>query len=117
MSVPPQQRSSSTLLWIGLIPVLILSLFALKMLSGKKEDVRLSDEKLSAFNVDQVPRDEKPEDPAYIIRDAGTGPDVYSWDTPRATFPDGSYVIRIEAYRRNMALHYSVHQMKIYIER
>lgn len=60
---------------------------------------------------------EKPEDPAYIIRDAGTGPDVYSWDTPRATFPDGSYVIRIEAYRRNMALHYSVHQMKIYIER
>ena len=60
---------------------------------------------------------EKPTDTSYILADAGTGPDVYAWNTPRSGFPDGSYVLRIEAYRRDMALHYSVHQMKIYIER
>ncbi|MFO1052982.1 MAG: prepilin-type N-terminal cleavage/methylation domain-containing protein [Planctomycetota bacterium] len=60
---------------------------------------------------------EKPTDPMYVIPDAGTGPDTYYWPTPSRQFPDGSYVIRIEAYRRDMALHYSTHQMKIYIER
>ena len=59
----------------------------------------------------------KPVDPGHIVADAGTGNDVYTWPTPPSNFPDGSYVLRVEAYRRDMSLHYSVHQMKIYMER
>ena len=36
---------------------------------------------------------------------------------PSGSFPEGSYMIRVECYRQNQALHYSQHQSKIYIER
>ncbi|MGE0142281.1 MAG: type II secretion system protein [Planctomycetota bacterium] len=60
---------------------------------------------------------QKPPETTYLVPDTGTGVQVYSWGVPSGRFPDGSYVLRVEAYRRDMHLHYSVHQMKIYIER
>ncbi|ANM29591.1 hypothetical protein ABI59_08375 [Acidobacteria bacterium Mor1] len=40
-----------------------------------------------------------------------------SWSVPASKFPQGSYVIRIEAYRRGLDLHYAYHQRKVYIKR
>ena len=56
-------------------------------------------------------------DPTYLIPDSGTGDQIVSWSTPAGTFPEGSYVIRVEAYRNNVYLHYSVHQVKVYLQR
>ena len=41
----------------------------------------------------------------------------YDWQTPSGTFPAGNYLIRVEAYRQNYALHYSFHQFRAYIRR
>ena len=41
----------------------------------------------------------------------------YGWSTPSGSFPQGSYVIRVEAYRRSIPQHYAYHQRKIYIKR
>ncbi|MGH9422844.1 MAG: hypothetical protein ACRD3J_22915, partial [Thermoanaerobaculia bacterium] len=41
----------------------------------------------------------------------------YDWSTPSGTFPAGNYLIRIEAYRQNLPLHYSFHQFRAYIRR
>ncbi len=68
---------------------------------------------------------EKPSNIAYLVADAGAGDELFVWPTPESAgtgspnddFPEGSYHIRIEAYRQNQALHYSQHQAKIYIER
>ena len=45
---------------------------------------------------------------------AGTS---YSWGVPPASFPQGSYLLRVEAHRRDLQLHYAYHQRKIYIKR
>jgi type II secretory pathway pseudopilin PulG len=56
-------------------------------------------------------------DPVRTVDDAGPGDEVYTWNTPAATYPEGTYLVRIEAFRRNEALHYSNHQEKIYVNR
>jgi hypothetical protein len=53
----------------------------------------------------------------YLRADTGPGQESWTWPVPAASFPAGSYLIRIEAYRQNQALHYSQHQVKVYIER
>jgi hypothetical protein len=60
----------------------------------------------------------KPSSSTYLYPDAGAGAESVSWDVsdPDA-FPEGSYLIRVEAYRQNQSLHYSQHQVKIYIAR
>ena len=60
---------------------------------------------------------QKPTSSTYLVPDSGVGAETYTWNTPSGSFPEGSYLLRIEAYRTNMALHYSQHQVKIYIER
>ena len=55
--------------------------------------------------------------PALTVNDAGVGNETWTWPTPSATFPEGSYIIRIEAYRKTEAQHYSQHQEKIYVNR
>lgn len=42
---------------------------------------------------------------------------TYNWSTPAATFPKGNYLIRIEAYRDEVPLHYSFHQYRAFIKR
>lgn len=41
----------------------------------------------------------------------------YSLSTPDDKFPRGSYLLRVEAYRDDVNLHYAYHQAKIYIKR
>jgi hypothetical protein len=45
------------------------------------------------------------------------GDESYSWSTPAGSFPIGTYLIRIEAYRTGAQLHYSYHQERIYLNR
>ena len=60
----------------------------------------------------------KPTNPAYLYPDSGAGPETVPWNVNDSTaFPEGSYLIRVEAYRQNQSLHYSQHQVKIYIAR
>ena len=40
-----------------------------------------------------------------------------TWSTPPATFPQGSYLIRVEGYREGWALHYSFHQYRAFFQR
>jgi hypothetical protein len=41
----------------------------------------------------------------------------YTWNTPKAKFPEGNYLIRVEGYRQGMPLHYSFHQYRAYVSR
>ena len=59
----------------------------------------------------------KPTSSAHLEPDGGAGPESYNWSTPASQFPEGSYLLRIEAYRVNQELHYSQHQVKIFISR
>jgi prepilin-type N-terminal cleavage/methylation domain-containing protein len=56
-------------------------------------------------------------DPAKTFGDAGPGDEVFTWSTPAGSFPEGSYLIRVEGYRASEPLHYSSHQEKIYVNR
>ncbi len=57
-------------------------------------------------------------DPARTRTDSNAGGDEsYAWATPSATIIEGSYVIRIEAYRTSEPLHYVQHMEKIYVNR
>ncbi len=55
--------------------------------------------------------------PAVKRGDKLTTATSLSWTTPAASFPDGNYVIRVEAYRDGLSLHYSYHQFTAYIRR
>jgi len=56
---------------------------------------------------------------------AGVRPDAaylqtattYDWNVPAASFPKGNYVIRVEAYRDGIPLHYSFHQYRAFFKR
>jgi prepilin-type N-terminal cleavage/methylation domain-containing protein len=41
----------------------------------------------------------------------------YKWSVPKAKFPKGNYVIRVEAYRDAIPLHYAFHQYRAFIKR
>jgi len=56
-------------------------------------------------------------DPTKTVPDAGPGDQLWVWPTPPARFPEGTYMIRVEAHRRTEALHYAMHQEKIYVNR
>ncbi len=60
---------------------------------------------------------QRPASPAYLLPDSVVGPETFTWSTPAASFPEASYVLRVECYRANQMLHYSEHQAKIYISR
>ena len=56
-------------------------------------------------------------DPAKTIADTITGDESFNWSTPAAAYPEGTYVIRIEAYRKSEQLHFAYHQEKVYVNR
>ncbi|MDJ0520709.1 MAG: hypothetical protein QNJ90_01400 [Planctomycetota bacterium] len=57
-------------------------------------------------------------DPAKVLTDMNLGADEsWSWPTPSTSFPEGSYVIRIEGYRASESLHFVQHMEKIYVKR
>ncbi|NJN63702.1 MAG: hypothetical protein HC882_01690 [Acidobacteria bacterium] len=41
----------------------------------------------------------------------------YTWSTDSTSFPEGTYLIRIDAFRDDKALHYAYHQRRIFIKR
>lgn len=53
----------------------------------------------------------------YLVSDMAIGDETYTWDTPTADFPEGSYLLRIECYRDGAQTHYAWHQNKIFIQR
>jgi hypothetical protein len=53
----------------------------------------------------------------YQIADAGAGAETLSWSVPAGTFPEGSYILRIDCFRNGAQVHYSFHQTKIFMQR
>ena len=47
----------------------------------------------------------------------GVAQPTYNWSTPAASFPQGTYLIRVEAYRDNLPMHYAYHQYRAFIRR
>ncbi|MHC4811494.1 MAG: hypothetical protein ACYTFN_00260, partial [Planctomycetota bacterium] len=72
---------------------------------------------LSVLDDSVVEPNVRPTNDALLLSDFTAGPEVYVWPTPSATFPAGSYFVRVEAYRRDQTLHYSYHQRKIFVDR
>ena len=58
----------------------------------------------------------RPTNSAYLISSASATPS-YSWSVPSGSFPQGTYLIRVEAYRDNLPLHYAYHQYAAFIRR
>ncbi len=54
----------------------------------------------------------RPTDSQYLITATS-----YNWSVPADRFPKGNYVIRIEAYRDEVPLHYAFHQYRAFIKR
>lgn len=55
--------------------------------------------------------------PTQVLTDQGSGSERFVWSTPAASYPEGSYLLRIEVYRNHERLHYAHHTEKIYIDR
>ena len=43
--------------------------------------------------------------------------EAFTWTVPAISFPEGSYLIRVEAYRTGARLHYSYHEEKVFLNR
>lgn len=71
----------------------------------------------------QYVQDDSPAEPGvqptffYQVVDSGPGPEALFWATPRFVFPRGSYLLRVEAYRRDQTQHYAYHEKLIFIDR
>jgi len=59
----------------------------------------------------------RPTNALDITPDAGNGAEVVNWSVPAASFPQGTYILRVECYRRGLSLHYAQHQVRIFINR
>lgn len=58
-----------------------------------------------------------PENAAYLVPDLSIGAETFNWLTPAPTFPEGSYLLRIDCFRQGAQVHYAFHRTKIYIQR
>lgn len=58
-----------------------------------------------------------PTNPAYVVADSAIGNETRAWSVPSSSFPEGSYLLRIDCYRQGASVHYSFHQTKIFIQR
>jgi len=58
----------------------------------------------------------RPASSTYLISTASATP-TYAWSVPAGTFPQGTYLIRVEAYRDALPLHYAYHQYAAFIRR
>lgn len=54
---------------------------------------------------------------AGVLNAAYSNAPPYTWNTPASSFPQGTYLIRVEEYRANFPLHYAYHQREVYIQR
>lgn len=58
-----------------------------------------------------------PTNGTYIISDTGSGDETYDWSVPSATFPEATYLLRVECYRAGAQSHYAWHTNRIFIQR
>lgn len=42
---------------------------------------------------------------------------TFTWSTPAASYPKGNYLLRVEAYRDEVPLHYAFHQYRAFLKR
>jgi hypothetical protein len=42
---------------------------------------------------------------------------VFTWNVPASLFPQGSYVLRVDCFRRGAPIHYSYHKTKLFVQR
>jgi hypothetical protein len=56
-------------------------------------------------------------DPARTWADAATGNESWTLATPATTFPEGTYLFRIDGFRKTEPLHYAWHEEKVYVNR
>jgi hypothetical protein len=55
---------------------------------------------------------------SYMMLDTNpAGDEIFIWAVPEDLFPEGSYLIRVEAYREDKSLHFAYHMEKIFINR
>ncbi|MCA8970327.1 MAG: hypothetical protein KDC95_11100, partial [Planctomycetes bacterium] len=59
----------------------------------------------------------RPSSGTYIVADGGSGDESYPWSVPSDRFAEGTYIIRVEAYRQSESMHYSFHQSSFYLQR
>lgn len=59
----------------------------------------------------------RPTNATYIVADGGTGDESRNWLVPADRFPEGTYILRVECYRRGESMHYSYHQSSFYLQR
>ncbi len=59
----------------------------------------------------------KPTSGLYLVADTGIGEETFAWSTPSVSFPEGNYLLVVEAYRKGQSLHYSYHKVRIFIGR
>jgi hypothetical protein len=60
---------------------------------------------------------ERPASNNLLLPDSGTGRETFSWTVPSVQFPQGSYQLRVDCFRRGASLHYSYHKTKLFIRR
>lgn len=60
---------------------------------------------------------ERPADPGLLHADAVSGTETFSWSTPMASFPEGSYLVLVECFRIGSPIHFSYHKAKFFIAR
>ena len=72
---------------------------------------------LSILDDTPVVPQKRPENSMHLISDTNAGPEIINWATPPAEFPMGSYLLRVEAYRKNSSLHYAFDHRRIFIDR
>jgi hypothetical protein len=60
----------------------------------------------------------EPNQTLWLSDAAPDGDETFTWDVSDPDyFPEGNYIIRLEAYRNNQLTHYAYHEQRIYINR
>jgi hypothetical protein len=59
---------------------------------------------------------ERPDDPSYLVADAGAGLETFNWDVS-VGYPEASYVLRIDCFRQGAQVHFAYHQTRLFIQR
>ncbi|MGE3172658.1 MAG: hypothetical protein AB7O97_08520 [Planctomycetota bacterium] len=60
---------------------------------------------------------ERPANSALLVSDTGPGPERFTWTVPDDAFPQGSYYLRVDCFRRGAPIHFSYHMTKLFIQR
>ncbi len=60
---------------------------------------------------------ERPANPMLLTPDAGVGNETYTWLLPSSQFPQGSYYLRVDCFRRGAPIHFSYHKTKLFVQR